>query len=164
MTAICKAINIHGFKLQDILDYGSDKEKTSVSKNDLENAMRYAANPLKTLADLDDGDKELLVSGVLCKPESAVLDFEITRNIYLSNHSDSCASFDYLDKRTGKSRYVQKNPVTAVHLIQSFAETDLDPRTVHQIGIDLCERLRVQAVVDTHINKEHLHNHIIINA
>lgn len=164
MTAICKTINIHGFKLQDILDYSSDKDKTSVSKNDLENAMKYAANPLKTLADLDDGDKELLVSGVLCKPESAVLDFEITRNIYLANHSDSCASFDYLDKRTGKSRYVQKDPVTAVHLIQSFAETDLDPRTVHQIGIDLCERLGVQAVVDTHMNKAHLHNHIIINA
>lgn len=164
MTAICKTILIHGQNLQGILDYGSDQEKTSISKNDLADAISYAANPLKTLADLDDGDKELLVSGVLCQPQTAVEDFGLVRAMYHTGTKENYAAFEYLDKRTGKSRYVKKEPVTAIHLIQSFAETDLDPRTVHQIGIDLCERLGVQAVVDTHVNKDHLHNHIIINA
>lgn len=164
MTAICKTILIHSQNLQGILDYGSDQEKTSISKNDLADAISYAANPLKTLADLDDGDKELLVSGVLCQPQTAVEDFGLVRAMYHTGTKENYAAFEYLDKRTGKSRYVKKEPVTAIHLIQSFAETDLDPRTVHQIGIDLCERLGVQAVVDTHVNKSHLHNHIIINA
>lgn len=165
MTAICKTILIHGTNLQNILDYGSDQDKTSVTNNGLEDVFDYASNPLKTLANLDDGHKELLVTGVLCQPETAVLDFGIVREKYLSfNNGERYASFGFLDRRTNESRMVHKKPVTAIHLIQSFAETDLDPRTVHQIGIDLCERLGVQAVVDTHMNKEHLHNHIIINA
>lgn len=165
MTAICKTILIHNTSLQNILDYGSNQEKTSVSYNGLEDVLEYGANPLKTLANLDDGHKELLVTGVLCQPESAVLDFGIVREKYLAlNEGERYASFDFLDKRTGENRMVHKKPVTAIHLIQSFGEKDLDPRTVHQIGIELCEKLGVQAVVDTHMNKEHLHNHIIINA
>lgn len=165
MTAICKTILIHNTNLQNILDYGSNQEKTSVSYNGLEDVLEYGANPLKTLANLDDGHKELLVTGVLCQPESAVPDFGIVRKKYLAmNEGERYASFDFLDKRTGENRMVHKKPVTAVHLIQSFGEKDLDPRTVHQIGIELCEKLGVQAVVDTHMNKEHLHNHIIINA
>ena len=165
MTAICKTILIHNTNLQHILDYGSDQEKTSVTNNGLEDVLEYGANPLKTLANMDDGHKELLVTGVLCAPESVVLDFGIVREKYLATHADErYASFDYLDNRSGESRMIHKKPVTAIHLIQSFAEKNLDPRTVHQIGIELCEKLGVQAVVDTHMNKEHLHNHIIINA
>lgn len=165
MTAICKTILIHGTNLQNLLDYGADQDKTSVIKNNLEDALTYASNPLKTIADLEDGHKELLVSGVLCQPETAVLDFGITRECYLASHGEErYSTFDYFDKRIGESRLVQKEPVTAIHLIQSFSETNLNPQTVHQIGIDLCERLGVQAVVDTHLNKEHLHNHIIINS
>lgn len=165
MTAICKTILIHNTNLQNILDYGSNQEKTSVSYNGLEDVLEYGANPLKTLASLDDGHKELLVSGVLCQPESAVLDFGIVREKYLAMNGDEhYASFDFPDRRTGENRMVHKKPVTAIHLIQSFGEKDLDPRTVHQIGIELCGKLGVQAVVDTHMNREHLHNHIIINA
>lgn len=165
MTAICKTIAIHGSNLSHLLDYGSNQEKTSVSMNGLSNALEYAANPLKTIANLDDGDKELLVSGVLCQPETALLDFGIVKEKYIAAHNgEGYFSFDYTDKVSGTTRLVHKEPVTAIHLIQSFAETDLDCHTVHQIGIELCERLGVQAVVDTHLNKEHLHNHIIINA
>ncbi|MCI7130412.1 MAG: relaxase/mobilization nuclease domain-containing protein [Lachnospiraceae bacterium] len=165
MTAICKTIAIHGSNLSHLLDYGANQEKTSVSMNGLSNVLEYAADPLKTIAQLDDGDKDLLVSGVLCKPETALVEFGIVRESYLSSHGgERYASFDYADKMTGTTRMIQKEPVTAIHLIQSFAETDLDCHTVHQAGIELCERLGVQAVVDTHMNKEHLHNHIIINA
>lgn len=165
MTAICKTILIHNTNLQHLLDYGSDQEKTSVSRNGLSDVLYYGANPAKTLSVLDNGDKELLVTGVLCQPETAVLDFGITREKYLASHEgERYASFEFLDKRTNSKRLVQKETVTAIHLIQSFQETDLNPRTVHQVGIELCEKLGVQAVVDTHMNKEHLHNHIIINA
>ncbi len=165
MTAICKTIAIHGSNLSHLLDYGANQEKTSVSMNGLSNALEYAANPLKTIANLDDGDKELLVSGVLCQPETALVEFGIVREKYLASHDgERYSTFDYTDKITGTTRMVHKEPVTAIHLIQSFAETDLDCHTVHQAGIELCERLGVQAVVDTHLNKEHLHNHIIINA
>lgn len=165
MTAICKTKLIHGTNLQPLLDYGSNQEKTSYTDNALEEALDYAANPLKTIAKMEDGHKELLVTGVLCEPETALLDFAMVRERYLELHGpERIYRYEYFDKRTGETRNARRDPVTAIHLIQSFAETDLDPRTVHQIGIDLCERLGVMAVVDTHLNTGHLHNHIVINA
>jgi len=165
MTAICKTILIHGTNLQGILDYGSNPEKTSVLENGLEQAISYAGNPLKTLANFEDGHDELLVSGILCQPDTAVIDFGVTRETYLAKHkNERYATFDFLDKRSNEIYLVHKQPVTAIHVIQSFGETDLDPRMVHQMGIELCKKLGVQAVVDTHMNKVHLHNHIIINA
>lgn len=165
MTAICKTKLIHGSNLQPLLDYGENQEKTSYTENALKDTLDYAANPLKTLADMDDGDKELLVSGVLCEPSTALLDFAAVREKYLEIHgSERIYRYEYFDKRTGENRNARRDPVTAIHLIQSFSEKNIDPRTVHQIGIELCNKLGVMAVVDTHMNTDHLHNHIIINA
>ena len=164
MTAICKTIEIHG-ALSHLLDYGADTDKTSLKNHDLQNTLDYAKNPLKTILELDDGDKSLLVTGILCTPETAEEEFSILREKYQETHGrEYSAPFSYKDKKTGKTKTVQKEPVTAIHLIQSFSETDLDPRTVHQIGVELCERMGWQAVVDTHMNTGHCHNHIIINA
>ena len=165
MGAICKTILIHGDNLQPLLDYGEDKEKTSLEANDLENLLSYASNSEKTTILLpEDGERSVLVSGVGCNPNTAQEEFAKVRNRYRENNPEYLPSFEFLDKKTKKSRNVQKKPVTAIHLIQSFEEKDIDPRVAHQIGIELCERLGVQAVVDTHVNKDHVHNHIIINA
>lgn len=164
MTAICKTIDIHG-GLSRLLDYGSNEEKTSLINSDLQNALDYAKNPLKTILELDDGDRSMLVTGIKCTPETAETEFSLLREKYREHcERERSAPFVYRDKKTGKTRLVQKEPVTAIHLIQSFAESELDPRAVHQIGIDLCERMGWQAVVDTHMNTGHCHNHIIINA
>ena len=165
MTAICKTKLIHGTNLKPLLDYGENLEKTSFTENALKDTLDYAANPLKTLAGMDDGDKELLVSGVLCEPATALFDFAAVREKYLETHgTERIYRYEYFDRRTGETRNARRDPVTAIHLIQSFSEKDLDPRTVHRIGIELCSRLGVMAVVDTHMNTDHLHNHIIINA
>ena len=165
MGAICKTINIHSENLQSLLDYGENHEKTSLEANDLSNLLSYAANPDKTTIQLpQEGEQSLLVSGVLCNPNTAKEEFERIKNKYRESHPEYLPDFDYLDKRSGTAKHIQKKPVTAIHLIQSFDEENIDPRIAHQIGIDLCERLGVQAVVDTHMNTGHCHNHIIINA
>lgn len=164
MGAICKTIDIHSENLQHLLDYGSDQTKTSLDANDLENLLSYAANPEKTTIQMpQDGEQSLLVTGVLCSPNTAKEEFEKLKNIYRESNPEYLPSFEYLDDRSGKSAAIQKKPVTAIHLIQSF-DDNVDPRIAHQIGLDLCERLGVQAVVDTHMNTHHVHNHIIINA
>mgnify|MGYP003290829255 CR=1 FL=1 len=165
MGAICKTIPIHSENLQHLLDYGADKEKTSLDASDLQNLLTYASNEEKTSIIIpENGEQSVLVSGVLCTPETAKAEFEQVKNKYRESNPEYLPSFDYLDKRSNSTNSVQKKPITAIHLIQSFEETDIDPRLAHQIGLELCERLGVQAVVDTHVNKEHVHNHIIINA
>ena len=164
MTAICKTIDIHG-GLSRLLDYGANELKTSLTNFDLQNVLDYAKNPLKTVLELDDGDKSMLVTGVLCTPETAELEFSFAREKYEQrNGREFTTSATIKDRESGNTKTVRKQPLTAVHLIQSFAEDDLDPLVVHQIGIDLCERMGWQAVVDTHMNTGHYHNHIIINA
>ena len=49
------------------------------------------------------------------------------------------------------------------HVIQSFSPKDkLTPETAHQIGLEFAEYFKgFQALVVTHKNKQHLHNHIV---
>ena len=57
-------------------------------------------------------------------------------------------------------------PIKAIHLIQSFsAEDGVSPEEVHRIGMSLVKKMygdKAQAVVTTHVDKEHIHNHIVV--
>ena len=175
MTAICKVIPIHSKNIEPIIDYVEDMHKTDVgyaSHNSESDYMKavfdYTENPLKTQFGIDDGHEELLISGVNCAPENAVFEFAQSKQKYLGSTGmeQSFRPFEMIDPRTQEKKIVIKEPVQAIHLIQSFSETDLDPRVIHQIGCDLVDRLgaNFQAVVSTHMNKQHVHNHIVINS
>ena len=60
-----------------------------------------------------------------------------------------------------------KNRVKAIHYIQSFKpDPNLTPEQVHRMGLAFIRKAfgdNVQAVIATHVDKEHLHNHILIN-
>ena len=122
--------------------------------------LDYAANAKKTDADIEkylaldgvidyaaDGDKTekcFYVSGVNCLPENAKEAFAATQKRY--------------GKTTGKVAY---------HMYQSFAEGEVDAQTAHDIGVKLAEEVfgdRFEALVATHLNTDHFHNHIVINA
>ena len=175
MTAICKVIPIHTKNIEPVIDYVEDMHKTDVgyaSHNSESDYMKavfdYTENPLKTQFGIDDGHEELLVSGVNCAPENAVFEFAQSKQKYLGSTGieQSFRPFEMVDPRTQEKKIVIKEPVQAIHLIQSFSETDLDPRVIHQIGCDLVDRLgaNCQAIVSTHMNKQHVHNHIVINS
>ncbi|EFD94057.1 relaxase/mobilization nuclease domain protein [Megasphaera lornae] len=56
--------------------------------------------------------------------------------------------------------------VLAIHLIQSFMPGEATPEIAHQIGMKLCKRIlkdQYEFVLTTHIDKGHIHNHIIFN-
>jgi hypothetical protein len=99
-------------------------------------AIEYICNPLKT-----DADELVFTYG--CSRETANLEFEMTRTTF--------------DSRT-------KN--LARHLIQSFAPGEVTPEEAHSIGIRLADELlqgEYEYVLSTHVDKGHIHNHIIIN-
>ena len=59
-----------------------------------------------------------------------------------------------------------KGTVPARHLIQSFIPGEATPEMAHQIGIELCKKIlkdEYEYVLTTHIDKGHIHNHIISN-
>ena len=126
-----------------VIRYVSNPDKTdlnALSSQDgqsLKDVMDYAVNPSKT-------EQQYLVSGVNCDPSIARQQMIITKQRY-----------DKLDGRT------------AYHAYQSFKPGETDPQTAHQIGALFAQQLwgdRFQVVVATHVDKDHIHNHFVINS
>ena len=100
-------------------------------------ALDYIENKNKT-------DDNLLITGYGCSPEIAAIEFEQVRR-----------------------NAMKPGGTLAFHLIQSFAPGEVDYDTAHKIGVELADKVlknRFQYVVATHIDKDHIHNHIIFNS
>ena len=66
-----------------------------------------------------------------------------------------------------KQRFGKVGGNLAYHSYQSFLPGELDADTCHEIGVKLAKRLwgdRYQVVVATHLDREHLHNHFLVNS
>jgi hypothetical protein len=80
----------------------------------------------------------------------------------------------YCDERNARDEFVnvkrmfdKEDGIQCFHAIQSFAPGEADADTVHEIGVKLAELMwgdRYQVLVTTHLDKEHLHNHFVINS
>ena len=104
-------------------------------------ALDYITNPDKT-------DEKLLVSSFGCSPETADLEFAMTREMTKKNGMD-------------------KGNNLAFHLIQSFKPGEVDAETAHRLGQQFADEVlkgKYEYVISTHVDKNHIHNHIIFNA
>lgn len=104
-------------------------------------AIAYILNPEKT-------DEKLLVSSYGCASETAAREFEWTRK---------------LAEQKGM------NPVRIIarHVIQSFEIGEVTPELAHEIGKQFADEIlggKYEYVLTTHIDKDHVHNHLIFNA
>ena len=77
------------------------------------------------------------------------------------------ANNTYKDFENMRKAFGQDKGVIAHHYYQSFSkDDDLSPELAHQIGTELAKRIfpDFQVVVSTHTDREHIHNHIIVNS
>ena len=66
-----------------------------------------------------------------------------------------------------KKQFNSRTKTLAHHLIQSFVPEEVSFEEAHQVGIELCDKIlegRYEYVLATHIDKDHIHNHIIFNS
>ncbi|MFM1514274.1 relaxase/mobilization nuclease domain-containing protein [Helcococcus ovis] len=106
-------------------------------KTTLKKAIDYICNGDKT-------DDEIYVTTHLCSRENAHKEFELT-----------------------KKQFGSKTKTLAHHLIQSFVPEEVSFEQAHQVGIELCDKIlegKFEYVLATHIDKDHIHNHIIFNS
>ena len=95
------------------------------------------------ITDTKKTDEQILVSTNKCHPASAHTQF--------------------LKRREEQNT---RGNVLARHLIQSFLPGETTPEIAHQIGLELCEKIlkgEYEFILSTHIDKGHIHNHIIFN-
>lgn len=82
-------------------------------------------------------------------------------------HSKNCiARIAYTQFENTRKIHKVKGTVLAHHLIQSFLPDEIDTDTAHKIGKKLCDKILgsdYEYVLATHIDKGHIHNHIIFN-
>ena len=81
----------------------------------------------------------------------------------------SCQSVGsaYKEMISTKEKWGKKDGVQGYHIIQSFKPGEVTPELAHAIGMEFTQKLfgnRYEAVVATHLNKHHYHNHIVINS
>ena len=75
---------------------------------------------------------------------------------------------DYVRNQFKATREIwgKRGGIQAHHVIQSFKPDEVDPQQANEIGLQLAERLAngYEVAVYTHTDKDHIHNHIVINA
>lgn len=107
-------------------------------------AIDYICNPDKT-------DEKIYISSFACAPETAALDFK-----YTLDHTSEQSFVNGQDKEN-----------KAFHLIQAFMPGEVSYEEAHAIGKELAEKVlegKYSYVLTTHIDKGHIHNHLIFCA
>ena len=104
------------------------------------------ATPKKIVSYLTQEEKteEKLIGGKDCDPDNIVNDFNMTQELY---------------GKTGGVKYH--------HIIQSFSpEDNITPEKAHEIGKELAESQfkGFEVFVVTHKDKDHIHNHLVVNS
>lgn len=140
--ATTKIWDIKG-RLDILINYAANPEKTDGNNyNEMElqalhDVMAYASDEYKT-------EKRLYVSGVNVTPDTAKDKMQQT-----------------------KLRYGKTDGIIAFHSIQSFKPGEVTPELAHKIGVAFAKEMwgdRFEVLIATHLNKEHLHNHFVINS
>lgn len=103
----------------------------------MKRVLAYVMQDYKTIY---DGVK--LVSGQNCVPESAYTEFMATKN-----------------------QYRKANGVFFKQYVQSFKPGTATPELIHQIGVETAKFFNgFEVVIATHIDRDHWHNHFVVNS
>lgn len=90
------------------------------------------------------------------------------KNVYEQGYFEMQMTREYAREVKGDYRKVGGSEVLAHHLIQSFSPEDkVTPELAHELGRQLIDELtegKFEYVIATHIDQEHIHNHIIFNS
>ena len=114
------------------------------------NCKSQTAGGMKTVLGYVSQEKKTVredrryVTGINCSPQTAYEEMRLTKQLY--------------DKTDGRQYY---------HLVQSFPKGyDITPEKAHQIACEFAERAfgQYECVVATHIDREHIHSHIVFNS
>lgn len=105
------------------------------SKSPVKRILNYVKNPQKT--------NEQLIVGINCSVENVRDEMNYTKTHYKKNEG-----------------------IQYYHVIQSFKPGEITEGKCNELGIELAKKiaLNYECLVVTHIDKEHLHNHIVINS
>lgn len=127
--------------------------KVFAIKRRMDDRVKYTVNREKTALD----------SKIIYATNS-----EKTEQVFFTD-ALNCDSVDtaFQEMQATKRRFGKTGGVLGYHFIQSFAPGEVTPEQAHEIGMEFARRMfgeRYEVVIGTHLDKAHLHNHIVINS
>lgn len=124
-----------------VVNYATNPDKTMVFTTEdlqgLRDVMNYTTQDCKT-------EEQRYVSGINCIPAIARDEMQMV-----------------------KRQFGKEGGIIAFHGYQSFAPGEVTPEQAHEIGLELAKRLwgdKFQVLVATHLDREHIHNHFVLNS
>lgn len=127
--------------------------KVFAIRSRLDRSVSYAANEKKTGL---NGMIEYVVNR--SKTEQRLFETAINCQSPQTAYREMCAT---------KERWRKTGGVLGYHFIQSFAPGEVTPEQAHALGVAFARELfgdRFEVVIGTHLDKHHLHNHVVINS
>jgi len=127
-------------RLKRVIDYAANPEKTAMNRTQqqsLQQVLSYTRDDNKT-------EKQLYVSGINC---------------------DLLTAYEQMQRT--KRQFQKTGGIVAFHAYQAFAPGEATPEIAHAIGMKLAQELwgeRFEVIVSTHLDKQHLHNHLVLNS
>lgn len=135
-----------------------------VTKHFATHGKKYRRRLIKYILNPDKTDNLKLVSDFGMSNYLDFPSYEEMVEMYNVNFTNNDKLYEYRNDRQEKH---QQN-IHAHHLIQSFSpEDNLTPEEINRIGYETIMELtggRFRFSVATHTDKDHIHNHILINA
>lgn len=133
------------------LEYATDRKKvvkviteSGEMIDSIENLLEYVTKSNKVLKHISDIKEKEYVTAINCTKKYSFNDMMYTKMLY---------------QKTDK--------ILAWHGYQSFLPGEVTPDEAHEIGVKLAKKLfgdRFEVVVTTHLDKAHIHNHIVVNS
>lgn len=127
--------------------------KVFAIRSRLDRSVSYAANEKKTGL---NGMIEYVVNR--SKTEQRLFETAINCQSPQTAYREMCVT---------KERWRKTGGVLGYHFIQSFSHGEVTPEQAHAIGVAFANKLfgdRFEVVIGTHLDKRHLHNHVVINS
>ena len=124
--------------------------------------VNYAVNPVKTAYDSKAAEEASMTANIAYALNS---EKGTTRLFQTAVNLDGIETA-WDEMREAKERWGKTDGIQGFHVVQSFAPGEATPELAHKIGVEFVERCfpDFQAVIGTHLDKHHIHNHIVLNS
>ena len=128
----------------------------------MDRTVNYAVNPVKTAYNAQRAEDASMTRNIAyaLNPEKG------TTKLYQTAINLDSVETAWREMKATKERWGKTDGIQGFHIVQSFKPGEITPDLAHRIGVEFVEKCfpGFEAVVGTHLDHHHIHNHIVLNS
>ena len=128
----------------------------------MDRTVSYAVNPVKTAYQGQKSEDASMTRNIAyaLNPDKG------TTKLYQTAINLDSVETAWREMKATKERWGKTDGIQGFHIVQSFKPGEITPDLAHRIGVEFVEQCfpGFEAVVGTHLDHAHIHNHIVLNS